>query len=144
MVLSHFSNSEVEVIRSIDVTKLSKDDFDYISEAEMNALKKISTDYKNGNKDEFERVSYLMYRLIPRKSVIKFIEKRTPKEKSTIVEKLKILKLNPYPNDFLDIKKLSNSEYYRLRINNYRFVYEIIENELVILMVQSDNRGDIY
>ncbi len=85
-----------------------------------------------------------MYRLIPRKSVIKFIEKRTPKEKSTIVEKLKILKLNPYPNDFLDIKKLSNSEYYRLRINNYRFVYEIIENELVILMVQSDNRGDIY
>ncbi len=57
--LSHFSNSEVEVIRSIDVTKLSKDDFDYISEAEMNALKKISTDYKNGNKDEFEE--YLIW-----------------------------------------------------------------------------------
>jgi mRNA interferase RelE/StbE len=85
-----------------------------------------------------------MYRLISKKSVIKFIEKRVPKEKSVIEEKLKVLKLNPYPNDFLDIKKLSNSEYYRLRINNYRFIYEIIEDELVILMVKSDNRGDIY
>ena len=51
-----------------------------------------------------------MYRLIPKKSVIKFIEKRIPKEKSAIEEKLKILKFNPYPNDFLDIKKLSNSQ----------------------------------
>ncbi len=41
-------------------------------------------------------------------------------------------------------KKLSNSEYYRLRISHYRFIYEIIEDELVILMVKSDNRGDIY
>ena len=85
-----------------------------------------------------------MYRLISKKSAIKFIEKRVPKEKSVIEEKLKVLKLNPYPNDFLDIKKLSNSEYYRLRINHYRFIYEIIEDELVLLMVKSDNRGDIY
>ncbi len=85
-----------------------------------------------------------MYRLISKKSVVKFIEKRVPKEKSVIKEKLKLLKLNPYPNDFLDIKKLSNSEYYRLRISHYRFIYEIIEDELVILMVRSDNRGDIY
>ncbi len=85
-----------------------------------------------------------MYRLISKKSVVKFIEKRVPKEKSVIKEKLKLLKLNPYPNDFLDIKKLSNSEYYRLRISHYRFIYEIIEDELVILMVKSDNRGDIY
>lgn len=85
-----------------------------------------------------------MYRLISKKSVIKFIEKRVPKEKFIIKEKLKLLKLNPYPNNFLDIKKLSNSEYYRLRISHYRFIYEIIEDELVILMVKSDNRGDIY
>ncbi|MDK9694093.1 MAG: type II toxin-antitoxin system mRNA interferase toxin, RelE/StbE family [Sulfurimonas sp.] len=85
-----------------------------------------------------------MYRLISKKSVIKFIEKRVPKEKFIIEEKLKLLKLNPYPNNFLDIKKLSNSEYYRLRISHYRFIYEIIEDELVILMVKSDNRGDIY
>lgn len=36
-----------------------------------------------------------MYRLISKKSVVKFIEKRVPKEKSVIEEKLKLLKLNP-------------------------------------------------
>ena len=85
-----------------------------------------------------------MYKLVPKKSVIKFIEKRVPKEQSMIKEKLKILRLNPYPNDLLDIKKLSNSQFYRLRVNNYRFIYEIIEDELLILIVKSDNRGDIY
>lgn len=58
--------------------------------------------------------------------------------------KLKILKNNPYPNSLLDIKKLSNSTFYRLRINDYRFIYEIIDDELVILMIDGDNRGDIY
>jgi mRNA interferase RelE/StbE len=60
-----------------------------------------------------------MYRLISKKSVIKFIEKRVPKEKFVIEEKLKVLKLNPYPNDFLDIKKLSNSEYYIIQKVRY-------------------------
>ena len=58
--------------------------------------------------------------------------------------KLKILKNNPYPNSLSDIKKLSNSTFYRLRINDYRFIYEIIDDELVILMIDGDNRGDIY
>lgn len=52
--LSHFSTSEVEIIKPIDVTKLSKDDFDYISESEMEELQKISNDYKNGKRDDFE------------------------------------------------------------------------------------------
>lgn len=84
------------------------------------------------------------YKLILNKKVIKFIQKRTNKEKENIDSKLKILKNNPYPNSLLDIKKLSNSPFYRLRINNYRFIYEVIDNELIILMINSDNRGDIY
>lgn len=40
-----------------------------------------------------------MYRLVPKKSVIKFIEKRIPKEQSIIKEKLKILRLNPLIKD---------------------------------------------
>ena len=86
----------------------------------------------------------MSYKIIAKKSVQKFIEKRDTKEKQKIKEKLKILKNNPYPNPLLDIKKLKNSEFYRLRINDYRFIYEIIDNELVILMIEADNRGDIY
>ncbi len=84
------------------------------------------------------------YKLIIKKKVIKFIQKRNPKDKEAIDLKLKILKNNPYPNSLLDIKKLSNSTFYRLRINDYRFIYEIIDDELVILMIDGDNRGDIY
>jgi mRNA interferase RelE/StbE len=77
--------------------------------------------------------------------VIKFLQKRVPKDKLAIDSKLKLLSQSPYPtNDALDIKKLANSEYFRLRINNYRFIYEIIDEELVILMLDGDNRGDIY
>lgn len=79
-----------------------------------------------------------------KKKVIKFLNKRIPKDKESIDAKLKILKNNPYPNSLLDIKKLSNSPFYRLRVNHYRFIYEIIDNELVILMIDGDNRGDIY
>jgi len=86
----------------------------------------------------------MSYKIIAKKSVQKFIEKRDTKEKQKIKEKLKILKNNPYPNPLLDIKKLKNSEFYRLRINDYRFIYEIIDNELVILMLEANNRDDIY
>ncbi|AGR77294.1 hypothetical protein A7H1H_0993 [Aliarcobacter butzleri 7h1h] len=84
------------------------------------------------------------YRLILKKCVIKFVEKRNQKDRENINSKLKILKNNPYPNSLLDIKKLANSSFYRLRINNYRFIYEIIDDELIILMIDANNRGDIY
>ena len=86
----------------------------------------------------------MIYKLILKKRVIKFIEKRTSKEKENIDLKLKILKNNPYPNSLLDVKKLANTSFYRLRVNDYRFIYEIIDNELVILMTDGNNRGDIY
>jgi len=86
----------------------------------------------------------MTYSLKLSKTVVKFIEKRTPKEKNNIDEKLKILKNNPHPNSLLDIKKLSNSDFYRLRISDYRFIYEIIDDELVIMMIDADGRGNIY
>ena len=86
----------------------------------------------------------VIFTYLPKK-FLKFIQKRNPKEKENIDNKLRLLKENPFAtNKQLDIKKLTNSEFYRLRINNYRFIYEIINDELVILMLDSDNRGDIY
>lgn len=41
-------------------------------------------------------------------------------------------------------KKLQNIDGFRLRIGNYRFIYTVEENELIIYMEQADNRGDIY
>ncbi len=86
-----------------------------------------------------------MYKLVFHKNALKFVQKRTPNEKLLIDAKLKLLQSNPYPtNNRLDIKKLQNSDFYRLRINAYRFIYEIIEDEVVILMLKAGNRGEIY
>ncbi len=86
-----------------------------------------------------------MYKLVFHKNALKFVQKRTPNEKLLIDAKLKLLQSNPYPtNNRLDIKKLQNSDFYRLRINAFRFIYEIIEDEVVILMLKAGNRGEIY
>lgn len=86
-----------------------------------------------------------MYKLIPHKKVIKFISSRTPKDKQKIKEKFQQLQQNPYPaNSKIDSKKLQNQNAYRLRIAGYRFIYDVVDEELVIYVDDAGNRGDIY
>ena len=87
----------------------------------------------------------MSYEIRLKKSVLKFIQSRNQKEKNTIKIKFALLEENPYPNNIkLDIKKLQSSEFFRLRVNDYRFIYEIIENELIIDIQKSGNRGEVY
>ena len=75
----------------------------------------------------------------------KFYKKRTVREKSIIDKKLMILKDNPYDFQRLDVKKLKGYESrYRLRIGNYRILYEIYDEILVVVALDGDSRGDIY
>ncbi len=86
-----------------------------------------------------------MYQITYRKSVVKFIKSRVPKEKTKILERFEQLKQNPYPNNMqLDIKKLQGQCGFRLRIGDYRFLYDVVDSELIIYMENADNRGDIY
>lgn len=86
-----------------------------------------------------------MYKIILEKSVQKFLQKHKWED---LIEKfakaITILSLNPYENN-LDIKVLvwlPNS--YRIRIWDYRFVYEIIDDNLIISFFEAGNRGDVY
>jgi len=86
-----------------------------------------------------------MYKIIPHKRVIKFINSRTPKEKQKIKEKFDELQKNPYPQQAkLDLKKLQNRYGFRLRIGDYRFIYDISDYDLIIYIEDGGNRGDIY
>ena len=38
----------------------------------------------------------------------------------------------------------TKKELYRLRVGEYRFIYEIIHDEIIISVIDADNRGDIY
>ena len=86
-----------------------------------------------------------MYQIILEKSVQKFLEKHRGEDLIAKFEKsLTILALDPYENN-LDIKILvwlPNS--YRLRIGDYRFLYEIFNETLIISFFDAGKRGDIY
>ena len=47
--------------------------------------------------------------------------------------------------EFLQIKKLKGSnDLYRIRVKDYRIVYEVHDQKLVILMIKFGHREDIY
>ena len=62
-----------------------------------------------------------------------------------IKEKLLILAENP---EVLknNIKKLAGvkEDYYRLRVGNYRIIYEKRDNDLIILIIRIGHRGEVY
>ncbi len=85
-----------------------------------------------------------MYTLQLRKQVVKFINSRTPKERTIIAQSLEELRSAPYHNT-LDIKKLQGTDQkYRLRIGDYRFLYAIHHEQVLVYVYKAGNRGDIY
>lgn len=58
-----------------------------------------------------------------------------------ILRKIEALALNPHPPDS---KKLTNDEAYRIRIGNYRVLYDIQNDRLIVLILKVGNRQDVY
>lgn len=86
-----------------------------------------------------------MYRVIFEKRVLKFLEKHKSEKIITQLKKsIEKLQQNPIDNT-LDIKSLKWFDWkYRLRICDYRFIYEIDNEEIIIIFIYAWNRWDIY
>lgn len=77
------------------------------------------------------------------------LDKRVEKELDTIPDKIfdKIkkvissLKDNPRP---LGVKKLTNQEHWRIRVGEYRILYEIDDKEKIIAIFKIKHRKDVY
>jgi mRNA interferase RelE/StbE len=69
---------------------------------------------------------------------------RLPKNMAVLVcQKLEQLAVDPYaPNT--NAVKLQNRSGYRLRIGDWRVIYEIQNDELVILVLKIPQRGEVY
>jgi len=69
---------------------------------------------------------------------------RLPKNMAVLVrQKLEQLAVDPYaPN--MNAMKLQNRSGYRLRIGDWRVIYEIQNDELVILVLKIAQRGEVY
>lgn len=71
----------------------------------------------------------------------KICKKYPQKDKEVIFEILKSLELNPRPMGAI---KLSGREGYRIRVGNYRIIYQIKDQELLVLVIDLDTRADVY
>lgn len=82
------------------------------------------------------------YRIEWKNSAYKELQKLPRQMIQRIVEAVDDLPNNPYPSG---VKKLVGSEFsYRIRIGDYRVIYEIIEDKLVIEIIRVRHRKDVY
>lgn len=80
-----------------------------------------------------------MYKIIIKKKAKKFIDKLPANERKRVAYAIEQL-----PNGE-DIKKLKgHSDLLRLRVGEYRIVYSVDHGELIIYVIDADNRGEIY
>lgn len=81
------------------------------------------------------------YRVTLRKSVAKDLKGIPKKDVRRILAAIESLADDPRPPDS---KKLSGQERYRLRQGNYRILYEIEDDVLIVCVVRVGNRRDVY
>nr|DAP79952.1 MAG TPA: Cytotoxic translational repressor [Caudoviricetes sp.] len=80
-----------------------------------------------------------MYNIIIKKPAKKFIEKLPKNDKQRIMDAIGKLP------DGDNIKKLKGHDYiYRLRVGNFRILYTVNDNELIVVVIDAGNRGQIY
>ena len=81
------------------------------------------------------------YKLKFATSVKKDFRKIPNDDVSKILKLINSLLNNPYPKN---VKKLSHHNKYRLRYRNYRILYKIISDELIIYVLKISHRIDVY
>lgn len=81
------------------------------------------------------------YKLIFKQSIKKDLRALPNKDVQKILSCINLLATNPFP---ASAKKLKGEEKYRLRQGNYRILYEVQKNLLIITVVKIGHRKDIY
>jgi len=82
-----------------------------------------------------------MYKVRIEKSVIKALEKISEPYYSKIKTAILHLAQNPRPNGY---KKLKGRNGYRIRIADYRVIYEIFDDLILVDVLELGHRKDIY
>jgi len=81
------------------------------------------------------------YKIEIKKSAVKEIERLPREGLQAILDKIASLADNPRPRG---CKKLSGEEKYRLRLGDYRILYAIEDDVLVVYVVKVAHRKDVY
>jgi len=81
------------------------------------------------------------YKIIVKQSVSRDFRKIPKKDIKRILEAIQALAENPRPPQS---KKLSGQDRYRLRQGNYRILYSIEDDKLIVCVVKVGNRRNVY
>ena len=83
------------------------------------------------------------YRIEYRREAVRYLERLSPRDRDRILNSIESLGENPDSRN-LDIKRLKNRPGFRLRVGQYRVLYERFEDRLMILVVAVRPRGEAY
>ena len=81
------------------------------------------------------------YSLRFKASVAKDLRRLPKKDVARILKRIESLAEDPRPTG---CEKLSGRDVYRVRQGRYRILYEIRDNELIVLVIRISHRRDVY
>jgi len=82
------------------------------------------------------------YKIQYKKSVEKDLRKLPSTQLKSVVAKIRALAIDPHPNG--SVKLHSSSDLFRIRHTDYRIIYQVHDDKLVILVVKIGHRREIY
>lgn len=71
---------------------------------------------------------------------VKQLEKIDKKDAQKIYDSV----LESVEEPFRVVIRLTNSPFYRMRVGKYRVILDLQQNKMIIFVVESDHRGQIY
>ncbi|MBW4687865.1 MAG: type II toxin-antitoxin system RelE/ParE family toxin [Komarekiella atlantica HA4396-MV6] len=83
----------------------------------------------------------MIYQIEISKGALKQLKKLSPELQERIQLKIDDLAIEPRPDG---VKKLKNRDGYRIRVGNYRVIYNILDDILLIIIVEIGHRSNIY
>ena len=81
------------------------------------------------------------YKILIKPSAVKELEAIPEKDRQRIVYRIQGLAENPRPRG---CERLSDQDKYRLRQGKYRILYQVYDDEVIVLVVRVGKRGEIY
>ncbi|WP_072620301.1 type II toxin-antitoxin system RelE family toxin [Spirulina major] len=84
----------------------------------------------------------MSYRIITPRSVQKQLKKLSPQIRSRLLAEIKSLSDIPRPDGVKKLKGYQNT--YRIRVGDYRVIYEINDGEMLILIISAVHRQSAY
>lgn len=83
----------------------------------------------------------MIYSVLIERHAVKQLKKLDKSQIPVIKSAIRKLANNPRPNGYI---KLKGEDAYRIRIGNYRIIYEISDQEIIVIVIAIGHRKEIY